>query len=120
MVNSLDHIIVAVEDLEVAKNNYEKIFGLSPVWRGKHKDFGTSNVLFNFENTYFELLASTGSGLGAELVEKHIKEKGEVKIKISIAEENKNYLFELKDGRKFDYEMLKYLNKAPYIKKISV
>ena len=77
MVNSLDHIIVAVEDLEVAKNNYEKIFGLSPVWRGKHKDFGTSNVVFNFENTYFELLASTGSGLGAELVEKHIKEKGE-------------------------------------------
>lgn len=77
MVNVLDHIIVAVEDLEIAKENYEKIFGVPPVWRGKHKELGTSNVLFNFENTYFELLASTGNGVGAELVDKHINEKGE-------------------------------------------
>tara|TARA_B100000575_G_C23137614_1_gene661250 strand:- start:2932 stop:3795 length:864 start_codon:yes stop_codon:yes gene_type:complete len=77
MVNVLDHIMVAVEDLEVAKKNYEKIFGLPPVWRGKHKELGTSNILFNFENTYFELLSSAGKGLGADLVEKHINEKGE-------------------------------------------
>ena len=92
MVNSLDHIIVAVEDLEEAKNNYEKIFGLSPVWRGKHKEFGTSNVLFNFENTYFELLASTGSGLGAELVEKHIKEKGEGLLGFVMGTDDINFL----------------------------
>ncbi len=49
-----------------------------------------------------------------------IKEKGNSKIKISIAKNNKNYLFELKDKRKFDYETLKYLNQEPYIKKISV
>ncbi len=77
MVSTLDHIIVAVKNLDIAKSNYEKIFGLPPAWRGKHLELGTSNVLFNFENTYFELLASTGNGLGAELVEKHINEKGE-------------------------------------------
>ena len=49
-----------------------------------------------------------------------IKEKGNSTIKISIAEQDKNYLFELKDKRKFDYETLKYLNQEPYIKKISV
>ena len=49
-----------------------------------------------------------------------IKEKGNSKIKISINDKKKNYLFELKDKRKFDYETLKYLNKAPYIKKINV
>jgi DNA polymerase-3 subunit alpha len=49
-----------------------------------------------------------------------IKEKGDSKIKISIINENKNYLFELKDKRKFDYETLKYLNKEHYIKKINV
>ena len=38
----------------------------------------------------------------------------------SILEEDKNYLFELKDKRKFDYETFKYLNQEPYIKKISV
>ena len=49
-----------------------------------------------------------------------IKEKGNSKIKISIKKENKNYLFELKDRRKFDYETFKYLNKERYIKKISL
>ena len=49
-----------------------------------------------------------------------IKEKGNSKIKISINKENKNYLFELKDKRKFDYKTLKFLNKEHYIKKIRV
>ena len=49
-----------------------------------------------------------------------IKEKGSSKIKISINENDKNYLFELKDKRKFDYETLKHLNKEHYVKKISV
>ena len=48
-----------------------------------------------------------------------IKEKGESKIKISIKKNDKNYLFELKDKRKFDYQTLKHLNKEHYIKKIS-
>ena len=49
-----------------------------------------------------------------------IKDKGNSKIKISIENNNKNYLFELKDRRKFDYETLKYLNKEHYIKKINI
>ena len=49
-----------------------------------------------------------------------IKEKGNSKIKISINKEKKNYLFELSDKRKFDYETLKLLNKEQYIKKINV
>jgi len=50
----------------------------------------------------------------------NIKEKGESEIKITINEENKNYLFQLKDKRKFDYQRLKNLNKESYIKKIRV
>ena len=50
----------------------------------------------------------------------HLTVKGNAKIKISIKEENKNYLFELKEKRKFDYETFKYLNKEHYIKKIRV
>ena len=49
-----------------------------------------------------------------------IKEKGNSKIKIAISNEKKDYLFELKDKRKFDFETLKHLNKENYIKKISV
>ena len=51
---------------------------------------------------------------------KLINEKGDSKIKISIEENNKNYLFELKDKRKFNYQTLKFLNNEPYIKKITV
>jgi DNA polymerase-3 subunit alpha len=49
-----------------------------------------------------------------------IKEKGNSKIKISINENNKNYLFELRDKRKFDHKTIQYLNKKHYIKKIRI
>ena len=49
-----------------------------------------------------------------------IKEKGDTKIKISINENDKNYIFELKNKRKFNFELLKVLNKEQYIKKIRV
>ena len=42
------------------------------------------------------------------------------KIKILIKKKDKDYLFELKDKRKFDYETLKYLNKEHYITKINL
>ncbi len=77
MINALDHLIVAVEDLEKAEQNYTKIFGMPPVWKGEHKELGTANVLFNFQNTYFELLAVKGEGLGAALVDYYLKQSGE-------------------------------------------
>jgi len=49
-----------------------------------------------------------------------LKEKGDSTIKISIYETGKNYLFELKDKRKFNYETFKNLNKEHFIKKISI
>ena len=51
---------------------------------------------------------------------KMINEKGDSIIKISILEGDKNYLFELKDKRKFDNKIFSMLNKEHYIKKISV
>jgi catechol 2,3-dioxygenase-like lactoylglutathione lyase family enzyme len=77
MISTLDHLIIAVKDLEEAEKNYKKIFGADPVWRGQHKALGTANSIFNFKNTYFELLAAKGNGLGAELVNNSIAEKGE-------------------------------------------
>ena len=77
MINSLDHLIVAVSDINLAEKNYTKVFGIDPVWRGEHKELGTENCLFNFENTYFELLAAKGDGLGAALVNYYLQESGE-------------------------------------------
>jgi catechol 2,3-dioxygenase-like lactoylglutathione lyase family enzyme len=77
MIKTLDHIIIAVSNLDKAEENYTKIFGSPSVWKGEHKEYGTINCLFNFQNTYFELLAAKGEGLGASLVEHSLKEKGE-------------------------------------------
>ena len=77
MIDTLDHLIIAVEDLDKAEANYTKIFGMPAVWRGEHKELGTTNSLFNFKNTYFELLSASGEGLGAALVNHYLEEKGE-------------------------------------------
>ena len=58
---------------------------MDPVWSGTHKELGTSNSLFNFKNTYFELLAATGEGLGADLVNHYLTQDGEGLIGIVFA-----------------------------------
>tara|TARA_B100000768_G_scaffold78679_1_gene74788 strand:- start:2262 stop:3101 length:840 start_codon:yes stop_codon:yes gene_type:complete len=77
MISSLDHLIIAVKDLDKAEQDYSKIFGMPPVWRGEHKELGTINSIFNFQNTYFELLAANGDGLGAALVNNALEANGE-------------------------------------------
>jgi catechol 2,3-dioxygenase-like lactoylglutathione lyase family enzyme len=57
MLTGLDHVVIAVDDLEAAAQNYAGLLGRSPSWRGVHPLAGTSNVLFRLENCYLELLA---------------------------------------------------------------
>ena len=77
MISTLDHLIIAVKDLNQAEKNYTKILGTNPVWRGRHESLGTANSIFNFKNTYLELLTADGEGLGAELVKNSIEENGD-------------------------------------------
>ena len=88
MINTVDHLIVAVSDINIAEKNYSKIFGTEPVWRGEHAEYGTENSLFNFNNTYFELLAVKGDGLGAMLVNHALQETGEGLIGIVFGTDN--------------------------------
>ncbi len=88
MFKKLDHLIVAVTNLEDAKKNYKKLFGISPIWEGTNQDLGTSNALFYFDNIYFELLSSSGNGLGADLVNRRLEEQGEGLFGIAFAANN--------------------------------
>lgn len=90
MIETLDHLIIAVQDLDEAEENYKKIFGVSPVWKGVHKELGTANVIFNFKNTYFELLSASGNGLGADLVNNQLKENGEGMLGLVLGTEDIN------------------------------
>ena len=40
MLDSIDHLIIAVEDLDLAESNYQKVLGTKPVWRGAHEEGG--------------------------------------------------------------------------------
>ena len=77
MLDSVDHVIIAVEDLDEASKNYEMILGNPPVWKGEHKEFGTKNTLFNFQNTYLELIAAGSEGIGADLIKYTLANSGE-------------------------------------------
>jgi catechol 2,3-dioxygenase-like lactoylglutathione lyase family enzyme len=58
MLQAVDHLIVAVADLDGATADYEKLLGRAPSWRGRHPGQGTCNALFRLDNTYLELLAA--------------------------------------------------------------
>ena len=81
-----------------------------PLWFPKFID------KINYNNVQIEVDKSDN----LKRLYENIKERGNSKIKIFIKQDDKSYLFELKDKRKFDYETLKYLNKEHYIKKITV
>ena len=88
MISTVDHLIIAVKDLNEAEQDYKKLFGMNPVWRGEHKELGTANVIFNLKNTYLELLAAQGEGLGAILVNSAIKDSGDGLIGVVFGVEN--------------------------------
>ena len=109
LVEGKSFLLTIIKDKEKQENrfrriNVRKIVGLEEITR------------LNYNNVHIEI--DTSDSL--KKLYESIKEKGNSKIKISITEEDKKYLFELRDKRKFDYETLKNLNQEPYIKKISV
>jgi catechol 2,3-dioxygenase-like lactoylglutathione lyase family enzyme len=61
MLSSLDHIVLAVRDLDSAAAAYAGVLGRAPSWRGTHPALGTRNVLFSCGSVYLELLAATAA-----------------------------------------------------------
>lgn len=53
----LDHVVIAVRDLDAATAAYAAMLGRTPSWRGRHPAYGTANTLFGLEHCYLELLA---------------------------------------------------------------
>ena len=77
MIDSVDHVVFAVEDLAAAAADLRDLLGRDPSWQGEHPGYGTANVLFRFDRIYVELLAAVGAGPLADRVTQHLKEHGE-------------------------------------------
>ena len=88
MISSVDHLIIAVKDLDQAISDYEKILGITPCWKGKHSELGTKNALFNFDNTYLELLSPCDTGPGTEFINTLLAENGDHLAGIALGTQN--------------------------------
>tara|TARA_B100000963_G_C22494162_1_gene610669 strand:- start:150 stop:992 length:843 start_codon:yes stop_codon:yes gene_type:complete len=73
----VDHIIIAVEDLEKASADYGLMLGRAPSWRGTHPNYGSANSLFRLDNCYLELLAAHGEGRAADMVRRVLQNQGQ-------------------------------------------
>ena len=58
MAFALDHVILAVADLDAATRDWAHLLGRAPSWRGSHPALGSANTLFRFGGSYLELLAA--------------------------------------------------------------
>jgi len=53
----VDHLVIAVRDLDAAARDYTRLLGREPSTRGVHPALGTRNATFGLANCYLELLA---------------------------------------------------------------
>jgi len=60
MFKGVDHIVVAVKDLEGAITQYETIFGIPVSDRGEPAGAGFKNAHFRFGGAFLELVSPTG------------------------------------------------------------
>jgi hypothetical protein len=66
----LDHVLIAVDDLEAAAKEVEQRHGLASVEGGRHQGLGTANRIVPLGETYLELVAvvdeaEAASGFGS-------------------------------------------------------
>jgi methylmalonyl-CoA/ethylmalonyl-CoA epimerase len=60
MLDDIDHVGIAVNDLEAAVEHYRRAFGVEPAHRETVADQGVEEVLFKVGTSYIQLLGATG------------------------------------------------------------
>lgn len=59
MFKGVDHVVIAVQDLEAAIKQYEAIYGIPAADRGEPAGAGFKNAYFRFGNNFLELISPT-------------------------------------------------------------
>jgi methylmalonyl-CoA/ethylmalonyl-CoA epimerase len=59
-LTDIDHVGIAVDDLETAVERYRRLLGVEPVHRERVEDQGVEEVLFAAGSSYLQLLGSLG------------------------------------------------------------
>ena len=66
IIHGLDHVVVAVRDLDAAVAAYRALLGRAPAWRAEAHGGGATVVTFALANVAVELMAPSGTGATAE------------------------------------------------------
>ena len=61
MLTDIDHVGIAVADLESAVELYRRTFGIEPAYRERVESQGVEEVLFAVGSSYVQLLGALGS-----------------------------------------------------------
>ena len=59
-ITDIDHVGIAVPDLEAAVAEYRRVLGVEPVQRERVDDQGVEEVLFRVGSSYIQLLGALG------------------------------------------------------------
>ncbi len=59
MFKGVDHIVIAVKDLEAGIDQFQKTYGVDVSDRGEPQGAGFKNAFFRFPESYLELVAPT-------------------------------------------------------------
>jgi catechol 2,3-dioxygenase-like lactoylglutathione lyase family enzyme len=62
MISRLDHVVVAVRDVDAALETYQTLLGRAPAWRAEAQGGGAEIVTFSLANISLELMAPAGQG----------------------------------------------------------
>ena len=76
IVHALDHVVVAVRDLDAAVAAYRALLGRAPAWRAEVHG-GATVVTFALANVAVELMAPSGTGATAERLAAVLDAQGE-------------------------------------------
>jgi len=60
LIDDIDHVGIAVHDLESAAERYRRAYGIEPVHRETVEDQGVEEVLFKVGTSYIQLLRALG------------------------------------------------------------
>ena len=75
MITAIDHIALAVRDLDPAVDGYRRMLGREPNWLGG--DGGARHAWFQFPNMALDIITPHGEGAFGERMRAHLDAKGE-------------------------------------------
>jgi catechol 2,3-dioxygenase-like lactoylglutathione lyase family enzyme len=75
MITGLDHIALAVRDLEAATAGYRTLLGREPNWIGG--DGGARHAWFQLENMALDVITPAGEGAFGDTMRRHLDDHGE-------------------------------------------